>query len=80
MFIHRFFTKEHFARVERLRSLAASLGIELGQLAIAWVLRRPEVTSAIVGASRPDQVDGNVTGVGVDLDAETLRRIEEALG
>jgi aryl-alcohol dehydrogenase-like predicted oxidoreductase len=52
----------------------------MGQLALAWVLRREEVASAIVGASRPEQVSENAAASGVDLDDETLRAIDDALG
>jgi aryl-alcohol dehydrogenase-like predicted oxidoreductase len=49
------------------------------QLALAWVLRRSEVTSAIIGASRPEQIADNVRAVGVRLPAEVLDRIDQAL-
>jgi aryl-alcohol dehydrogenase-like predicted oxidoreductase len=48
-------------------------------MALAWVHRRPEVASAIVGATRPEQVEENARASGVTLDAATLRRIEAAL-
>ena len=67
-------------RVQQLRPIADELGITLAQLAIAWVLREPNVASAIIGASRPEQVEDNVGGVGVDLDEATLGRIDEILG
>jgi aryl-alcohol dehydrogenase-like predicted oxidoreductase len=67
------------ARVQRLRPIAAELGITPSQLALAWVLRRPEVTSAIVGASRPAQVAENAAASGLRLDEETVRRVEAAL-
>jgi len=67
------------SRVERLRPLAAEAGLTLAQLALAWVLRRPEVTSAIIGASRPAQVVENAAASGVRLDPELCRRAEAAL-
>ncbi len=67
-------------RVQQLRPIADELGITLAQLAIAWVLREPNVASAIIGASRPEQVEDNVGGVGVHLDEATLGRIDEILG
>jgi aryl-alcohol dehydrogenase-like predicted oxidoreductase len=67
-------------RVQRLRTVAEGLGITLAQLAIAWVLREPNVASAIVGASRPEQVEDNVGGAGVELDESTLAQIDEILG
>jgi len=78
-FIQRRLTRESLARVERLRPIAADLGLTLSQLALAWVLRRPEVSSAIVGATRPEQVEENARASGVTLSAEALARIEEAL-
>jgi aryl-alcohol dehydrogenase-like predicted oxidoreductase len=48
-------------------------------LALAWVLRRPEVASAIIGASRPEQIADNVRAAGVTLTPETIARIDEAL-
>ncbi len=64
--------------VQRLRPIAAELGLTLPQLALAWVLRRPEVSSAIIGASRPAQVTENAKASGVKLSPDVLRRIDEA--
>ncbi|MGH2855572.1 MAG: aldo/keto reductase, partial [Solirubrobacteraceae bacterium] len=50
------------------------------QLALAWVLRQPNVASAIVGASRPEQVHANAAASGVTLDAQTIAAVDEALG
>ncbi len=66
--------------VQRLAPLAREIGLSLAQLSLAWVLRRPEVSSAIVGASRPEQVAENARASGVRLDGEIARRIDEALG
>ncbi len=68
------------ARVQKLKPIAADLGLSMAQLALAWVLRRPEVTSAIIGASRPEQIDDNAKASGVKLSADTLARIDAALG
>jgi aryl-alcohol dehydrogenase-like predicted oxidoreductase len=65
--------------VQRLRPIASDLGLSLPQLALAWVLRRSEVTAAIIGASRPEQVAENARASGVKLDAEVLARIDQAL-
>ncbi|MFN2601169.1 MAG: aldo/keto reductase family protein [Gemmatimonadaceae bacterium] len=62
--------------VQELRPIAKGLGLTLAQLALAWVLRRTEVASAIIGASRPSQLDDNVAASGVKLDAETLEAID----
>ena len=67
-------------RVQRLGPIADGLGITMAQLALAWILREPNVASAIVGASRPAQVHDNADASGVDLDDETVRAIEAALG
>jgi aryl-alcohol dehydrogenase-like predicted oxidoreductase len=56
------------------------VGLSMPELALAWVLRRTEVASAIVGASRPEQVHANVQASGVDLTPDTLAAIDEALG
>ena len=66
-------------RVQQLRPIADELGITLAQLAIAWVLREPNVASAIIGASRPEQVEDNVGAVGVELSEDVLRRVDEIL-
>jgi aryl-alcohol dehydrogenase-like predicted oxidoreductase len=66
--------------VEGLRPVAADLGVTMAQLALAWVLRQPNVASALTGATRPEQVEENVAASGVLLDAEALRRIDEAVG
>jgi aryl-alcohol dehydrogenase-like predicted oxidoreductase len=68
------------AAVNELRPIAADLGLTMAQMALAWVLRRPEVTSAIIGASRPEQIADNVHAVGVKLPAEVLERIDKAVG
>jgi aryl-alcohol dehydrogenase-like predicted oxidoreductase len=65
--------------VQRLRPIAQELGITLAQLAIAWVLHDPGVSSAIVGASRPEQVDENVAASGIELGADVLAAIDAAL-
>ena len=67
------------AGVQRLHPVAAELGLTLSQLAIAWVLRRPEVSSAIIGASRPEQVEENARASGVELDPKIIERIERTL-
>jgi aryl-alcohol dehydrogenase-like predicted oxidoreductase len=66
--------------VDRLRPVADQAGLSMAELALAWVLRRPEVASAIVGASRPEQVHANANAAGIQLTADILAAIEEALG
>jgi aryl-alcohol dehydrogenase-like predicted oxidoreductase len=76
----RFLADDVLEAVQRLRPVAESIGLTLPQLALAWVLREPNVASAIVGASRPEQVDANAAASGVELDEATLEAIDEALG
>jgi aryl-alcohol dehydrogenase-like predicted oxidoreductase len=66
--------------VQRLHPIAQDAGISMAQLALAWVLRLPNVASAIVGASRPEQVHANASASGIVLSADTLAAIDEALG
>jgi aryl-alcohol dehydrogenase-like predicted oxidoreductase len=65
--------------VQRLAPVAERLGLTMAQLALAWVLREENVASAIVGASRPEQVRDNASASGIELDAETLAEIDGIL-
>ena len=67
-------------RVQLLRPLAEGHNLSMAQLALAWVLREPNVASAIIGASRPEQVVDNAAASGVSLDEATLKQIDEILG
>ncbi len=78
-FMERFMRDDLLEAVQRLRPIADELGITMAQMAVAWVLREPGVSSAIVGASRPEQVDENVAASGIELSPETLRAIDEIL-
>ena len=66
-------------RVQQLRPVADGLGITMAQLALAWALREPNLASVIVGASRPEQVADNASASGIELDGETLSRIDAIL-
>ncbi len=77
--IGRFLDDHVLAAVDRLRPIADGLGIPLSQLALAWVLREPNVAAAIVGVSRPDQLDENAAASGLRLDAASLAAIDEAV-
>ncbi|WP_432967291.1 aldo/keto reductase family protein [Dactylosporangium sp. CA-233914] len=66
--------------VQRLVPIADDLDLSLATLALAWVLRRTEVASAITGASRPEQVHANAQASGVDLSPDALTQIDQALG
>jgi voltage-dependent potassium channel beta subunit len=73
-------TEENIAKVMQLAVVAADLDITIGQLALAWILRLPEISSAIIGATKVSQLEENVAASEVDLSAETLTRIDEILG
>jgi 1-deoxyxylulose-5-phosphate synthase len=75
----RFRKDDVLAAVQRLRPIADELGISMAQLALAWVLREPNVASAIIGASRPEQVDDNAAASGIELDGATLAAIDDAV-
>ncbi|WBC17169.1 aldo/keto reductase family protein [Micromonospora sp. WMMA1998] len=76
-FIAKWLTDDVLTRVQRLKPLAEQAGLTMPQLAVAWVLQNPNVASAIIGASRPEQVHDNVKAAGVKLDAELLKAIDE---
>ncbi len=78
--IKGFLRDEVLTAVQNLRPIADELGITMAQLAVAWVLQNPNVAGAIVGASRPEQVASNAEAAGIRLTAETLARIDEAVG
>ncbi|HZG58673.1 aldo/keto reductase family protein [Paenibacillus sp.] len=72
-------TEEKLAKVRQLEGVARELGLSVGTMALAWILRQPNVASALVGASRPSQVEENAKASGVVLPAEALERIEAIL-
>jgi aryl-alcohol dehydrogenase-like predicted oxidoreductase len=78
--MERYLTDENLERVRRLTVIADRLGITMGQLALAWALREPNLAGVIAGASRPEQVAENAAASGVELDAATLREIDDILG
>ena len=71
---------ELLGRVQELRPVADGLGLSMAQLALSWVLQNPNVSSAIIGATRPEQVKDNVKAAGVRLSAEVMARIDAVLG
>ncbi len=79
VFMRELLTEENLAKVERLRAVAAEAGLSLSRLALAWCLRRPEVSSVIVGATRPSHVEENVRASGVEITPELEVAIERAL-
>jgi aryl-alcohol dehydrogenase-like predicted oxidoreductase len=78
--IARFMNDETLSAVQKLHPLAEQAGLSMGQLAVAWVLQNPNVASAIIGASRPEQLEDTVAASGVTLEADLLKAIDEALG
>ncbi|RYZ34436.1 MAG: aldo/keto reductase [Myxococcaceae bacterium] len=80
MFMTSFMTDDVLTRVQQLKPLAKEAGLSLAQLSIAWVLQNKSVSSAIIGATRPEQVLDNVKATGVKLDADLLRRIDAIIG
>ena len=79
-FIKGYLTDDILARVQQLRPLAEQAGLTPAQMAVAWTLQNPNVSAAIVGATRPEQVRENVRASGVRLDHEVMRRIDDILG
>lgn len=78
-FKERFLTEQNVERVKALKEVADGLGVSRSQLALAWVLRKSQVASVITGATRVSQLEENVAAAGLELDEETLERIELAL-
>jgi aryl-alcohol dehydrogenase-like predicted oxidoreductase len=78
--IARLLNDDVLTRVQELKPIAADLGLSMAQLAVAWVLQNPNVASAIVGATRPEQVHDNVKASGVKLDTDVLKKIDDVLG
>jgi aryl-alcohol dehydrogenase-like predicted oxidoreductase len=79
-FISGFMTDEVLTRVQKLQPVAREAGLSMAQLAVAWVLQNRNVSSAIIGASKPEQVRDNVKAAGVKLDAALMKKIDEVLG
>jgi len=78
-FISRWLSDDVLTRVQQLKPIADDAGLSLATMSLAWVLQNPNVSAAIIGASRPEQVTANVAAAGVRLDAEILKRIDEVL-
>ena len=78
--ISRWMRDEVLEAVQKLKPVADSVGLSMSQLAIAWVLQNDNVSSAIMGATKPSQVKENVKASGVKLDASVMKAIDSALG
>jgi aryl-alcohol dehydrogenase-like predicted oxidoreductase len=78
-FVARFLNDEVLTRVQLLRPIADQAGLTMATLSLAWVLQNSNVSAAIIGATRPEQIKENVQAAGVTLDADTMAAIDEAL-
>jgi aryl-alcohol dehydrogenase-like predicted oxidoreductase len=77
--VSRWLQDDVLERVQRLKPIADDAGLSMAQLAVAWTLQNPNVASAIIGASRPEQVTDNVKAAGVTLDADALKAIDDVV-
>lgn len=78
--INRLLTDENLDKVAELEKIARELGTDMSVLALAWILRKPVISSVITGASRPEQLNHNLKASGFEIPADAMRRIEEILG
>ena len=77
MYRERYWKDPIFDKVQALQDLANAAGIPLPTLAVAWVLSHPAITSPIIGASRPEQLDATLRSVELKLDGEVLEKLDE---
>jgi voltage-dependent potassium channel beta subunit len=77
--INSYFRDDVLTSVQKLNNLAAESGVTLSQLSLAWILRHPGISSAIVGASKPQQVEENVKAIDINLNHEVLKEIDSIL-
>ena len=77
--MNRYLIEDNLAKVRKLSEIASSLDITTGQLALAWILRRPEISAALVGATKPEHVTENVGASDVTLSKDTIEQIEGIL-
>lgn len=78
-FIDRYLNENNIQLVKQLNDIACELDITMSQLALAWILRQPNISSALIGASRPSQVEENIKASGIQLPEKSLQKIEEIL-
>ncbi len=78
--IKRWLQDDVSSAVQQLQPIADEAGLSMAQLAVAWTLQNPNVSTAIIGASRPEQVTENVKAAGVQLDADVLKPIDDVVG
>ena len=77
--INNLLTDENLEKVEKLAKIASDLGVTLSVLALAWILRLPQISSVITGASRPEQLEANVKASGFRIPEDALGEIEKIL-
>lgn len=78
-FVERYLTNENLDKVERLSSIASENSVTVAQMALAWILHHKEISSVIIGASRPEQIEENAKAVDVVLDGSAMNAIDEVL-
>jgi aryl-alcohol dehydrogenase-like predicted oxidoreductase len=78
--IERWMRDDVLTGVQALKPIAAEAGLTMPQLAVAWVLQNPNVASAIVGASRPEQIADSVAAAGVTLEPDVVKKYDDAIG
>ena len=76
-FIQKLLTDDVLTRVQQLKPMADELGITMAQFSLAWVLQNKNVSSAIVGATTPEQITSNLGAVGVEIPAEIMKKVDE---
>ncbi len=74
----RYWQESQFNAVETLKAVVEARGLNMVSVAVAWVLAQPGITSAIIGASKPEQLDANVAALGVEFDSELTEACEAA--
>ncbi|SER27414.1 voltage-dependent potassium channel beta subunit, animal [Gracilibacillus ureilyticus] len=79
MDLSRVLTESNLEKVESLKEIASDENLSIAQLAIAWILRQQNVSSALIGASKPEQIEENVKASGINLSQNTLDKIENIL-
>ena len=77
--IEKFMSDEVLTKVQNLKPLADELGLTMAQFALAWVLQNSNVSAAIVGASRPDQIESNIAAAGKQIPAEIMSKVDQVL-
>lgn len=75
----KYLSEDVLTRVQLLKPLADELGLTMAQFALAWVLQNPNVASAIVGATKPEQITSNIAAVGVEIPEAIMHQVAEIL-